>query len=242
MNTGWGKWLWGGLGWALGGPIGGIIGFALGSITEQPETQSGRSQTKQLSTPGDFGSALLVLCAALMKADNRLLKSELDFVKTFFTRQFGAEYTKERMLLFREILKQDIQLEPVCMQIRQHLNYSSRLEMQHLLFGLAAADNDVNDEEITLLKRIAELTGLSEEDSLSLKAMFVKDKNSLYKMLEIETSASDEEVKKAYRKMAMKFHPDKVHHLGPDFQKDAQEKFKKINTAYEEIKKIRGMK
>ena len=242
MNTGWGKWLWGGLGWALGGPIGGIIGFALGSITEHPETQSGRRPTKQLSTPGDFGSALLVLCAALMKADNRLLKSELDFVKTFFTRQFGAEYTKERMLLFREILKQDIQLEPVCLQIRQHLNYSSRLEMLHLLFGLAAADNDVNDDEINLLKRIAELTGLSEEDFLSLKAMFVKDKNSFYKMLEIEPSASDEEVKKAYRKMAMKFHPDKVHHLGPDFQKDAQEKFKKINTAYEEIKKIRGIK
>ena len=243
MSSGWGKWLWGGLGWALGGPIGGIIGFALGSITEQQqEPQFGSRPTKRLSTPGDFGSALLVLCAALMKADNQLLKSELDFVKTFFTRQFGVEYTKERMLLFREILKQDIQLEPVCIQIRQHLNYSSRLEMLHLLFGLAAADNEVNNDEVILLKRIAELLGLSEEDFLSLKAMFVKDKNSFFKILDLEPSASDEEVKKAYRKMAMKFHPDKVHHLGPDFQKDAQEKFKKINTAYEEIKKIRGMK
>ena len=122
------------------------------------------------------------------------------------------------------------------------LYYSSRLEMLHLLFGLAAADNDVNNDEVILLKRIAELLGLSEEDFLSLKAMFVKDKNSFFKILDLEPSASDEEVKKAYRKMAMKFHPDKVHHLGPDFQKDAQEKFKKINTAYEEIKKIRGMK
>jgi DnaJ like chaperone protein len=41
--------------------------------------------------------------------------------------------------------------------------------------------------------------------------------------------------------MAMKFHPDKVHHLGPEYQKDAQEKFRKINEAYEEIKKQRGM-
>ena len=107
---------------------------------------------------------------------------------------------------------------------------------------MAAADNEVNNDEVILLKRIAELLGLSEEDFLSLKAMFVKDKNSFFKILDLEPSASDEEVKKAYRKMAMKFHPDKVHHLGPDFQKDAQEKFKKINTAYEEIKKIRGMK
>lgn len=240
MNKGWGKWLWGGLGWALGGPIGGILGFALGAINEQQGTQISNSSANQ-SKPGDFGSALLVLCAALMKADNKLLKSELDFVKQFFTRQFGAEYTRERMLLFREILKQDIQLEPVCLQIRQHLNYSSRLEMLHLLFGLAAADSEVNDDELTLLNRIAQLTGLSGEDFTSLKAMFVKDKNSFYKMLEIDPAVSDEEVKKAYRRMAMKFHPDKVHHLGPDFQKDAQEKFRKINSAYEEIKKQRGM-
>lgn len=242
MDKGWGKWLWGGLGWALGGPIGGILGFALGAINEQQATTQGAGSGGQsVSTPGDFGSTLLILCAALMKADNKLLKSELEFVRQFFTRQFGEEYTKERMLLFREILKQDIQLEHVCLQIRQNLNYSSRLEMLHLLFGLAAADNDVNEDELTLLKRIAQFTGLSEEDFTSLKAMFVKDKNSFYKILEIDPGASDDEVKKSYRKMAMKFHPDKVHHLGPDFQNDAQEKFKKINTAYEEIKKQRGM-
>ena len=243
MNKGWEKWLWGGLGWALGGPIGGIVGFALGAINEN---QAGivvnkEASSRRSSTPGDFGSALLVLCAALMKADNKLLKSELDFVRQFFTRQFGAEYTRERMLLFREILKQEIPLEPVCLQVQQHLNYSSRLEMLHLLFGLAAADSDVNDDELNLLKRIAILTGLTTEDFLSLKAMFVKDKNSLYKMLEIEPSATDDEIKKAYRKMAMKYHPDKVHHLGPEFQKDAQDKFRKVNAAYEEIKKSRGM-
>lgn len=243
MAEKWSKWLWGGLGWALGGPIGGIIGFALGAITENQAVtvQGGSSSFGRLSTPGDFGTALLVLCAALMKADNKLLKSELDFVKQFFTRQFGAEYTRERMLLFREILKQDIQLEPVCMQIKQHLNYASRLEMMHLLFGLAAADNDVNDDEIILLKQIAAMTGLSEEDFISMKAMFVKDKDALYKILEIDPGIDNDEIKKAYRKMAMKYHPDKVHHLGPDFQKDAQEKFKKINAAYEEIKKQRGM-
>ena len=243
MNNGWGKWLWGGLGWALGGPIGGILGFALGSLNENQADvlQGDDTSSRRLSTPGDFGTALLVLCAALMKADNKLLKSELEFVKQFFTRQFGAEYTRERMLLFREMLKQDISLEPVCLQIKQHLNYSSRLEMLHLLFGLAAADNEVTDDELELLNKISSLIGLSTEDFISLKAMFVKDKNAFYKMMEIETTATDEEVKKAYRKMAMKYHPDKVHHLGPEFQKDAQEKFRKINTAYEEIKKQRGM-
>ena len=176
-----------------------------------------------------------------MKADNQLLKSELDYVKRFFTQQFGEESTKQRMLLFREILKQDIQLQPVCLQIRDHLDYSSRLEMMHLLFGLAAADGHVNEDELRLLKQIGDYTNISNADFTSMQAMFVKDKKAAYQILEIETTVSDEEVKKAYRKMAMKYHPDKVHHLGPEFQKDAQEKFRKINEAYETIKKERKM-
>lgn len=236
---GWQKWLWGGLGWAVGGPIGAIIGFALGTLTENENVQLYSAPANAASAPGDFGSALLVLCAALMKADNLLLKSELDYVKQFFIRQFGVESTRERMLLFREILKQDIPLQPVCVQIKQHIDYSSRLELMHLLFGLANADGHVNEQELHVLQQIADYTGILNADFVSMKAMFVKDKAAAYKILEIDEKVSDEEVKKAYRKMAMKFHPDKVHHLGPEFQKDAQEKFRKINEAYEVIKKDR---
>ncbi|MFM7729322.1 MAG: DnaJ domain-containing protein, partial [Flavobacteriales bacterium] len=160
--------------------------------------------------------------------------------KLFFTRTFGAEHTNQRMLLFRELLKQDIQIGAVCQQIRSHIDHSSRLEMMHLLFGLAASDGEISHEEEGVLERIAVLTGISGKDFLSLKAMFVKIRNAAYQILEITPEASDEEVKKAYRKMAMKYHPDKVHHLGTDYQADAQEKFRKINEAYEEIKKARG--
>lgn len=241
MKNTWAKWLWGGLGFAVGGPIGAILGFALGALNERQGLIATTQTPSQPATPGDFGAALLVLCAALMKADNQLLRSELDYVKLFFTRQFGVEHTKQRMLLFREIIKQDIQLEPVCLQIRQHINYSSRLELLHLLFGLAAADKAVHQSEVDVLSRIAHLSGVSAEDFNSIKAMFVKDRHAMYKILEVEESASDDEIKKAYRRMAMKYHPDKVHHLGPEFQKDAQEKFKKISEAYEEIKKNRGI-
>ncbi len=241
MVKGWQKWLWGGLGWAVGGPIGAIIGFALGSMTEGQGVQVYTAENNKVNTPGDFGSALLVLCAALMKADNQLLKSELDYVKQFFVRQFGVESTQQRMLLFREILKQDIPLEPVCVQIRQHIDYSSRLELMHLLFGLANADGNVNEQELNLLKQIGDYTDIETADFLSLQAMFVKDKKAAYQILEIDPTVNDEEVKKAYRKMAMKYHPDKVHHLGPEFQKDAQEKFRKINEAYEVVKKERGI-
>jgi len=236
----WSKWVWGGLGWALGGPVGGIIGFALGAIT-QNDGEPGIELNSRASQPGDFGAALLVLCAVVMKADNKLLKSELDYVKEFFTRQFGVEYTRQRMLLFKEILNQNINHHEVCLQIKANLNYASRLELMHLLFGLAKADGKIDDSEENIIQQIANDLGIKQPDYISLKAMFVKDKLAAYKILEIETTASDEEVKKAYRRMAIKYHPDKVHHLGPDFQKDANEKFKKISDAYEIIKTERAI-
>jgi DnaJ like chaperone protein len=234
----WNKWIAGALGWAMGGPIGGILGFALGAISDEA-TQTYKPGSAAL--PNDFSAALLVLCAAVMKADNRLMKTELEYVRKFFTQQFGAEHTKQRMLLLREILKQEIQLYEVCQQIRTHVDSSSKLQLLHLLFGVAAADGNVNKDEQGILQMIAAQIGVNERDYISLMSMFVKNGDAAYKILEIEKSASDDEVKKAYRRMAMKYHPDKVHHLGAEFQKDAQEKFKKINEAYEEIKKQRGM-
>jgi DnaJ like chaperone protein len=71
--------------------------------------------------------------------------------------------------------------------------------------------------------------------------MFVKDTDSAYKILEIEPNATNEEVKKAYKKMAVKYHPDKVSHLGEDVRKAAEEKFQNLNAAYNEIKKQRGI-
>jgi len=234
----WNKWIFGSLGWAIGGPIGGILGFALGSITE--ESQKTYKEGRPVLA-NDFSAVLLVLCAAVMKADQRVMRSELDFVKNYFFRQFGEAHTRERMQLFREILKQDIPLAQVCQQVRQHLDPASRLQLLHLLFGLASSDGAVGAPELTVLGQISSLIGIGQKDFESIKAMFIKDTESAYKILEIDRTATDEEVKKAYRKMAVKFHPDKVHHLGPEFQEDAQEKFKKINEAHEAIRKERGL-
>jgi DnaJ like chaperone protein len=237
----WNKLLWGGLGWAVGGPIGGIIGVVIGAVVDEASVEKVQG-TKGGTLPGDFGAALLVLCAAVMKSDNRLMKSELDFVKTFFIKQFGESQAKERMLLFREILKQNYSLQEVCGQIRYNLDYPSRLQLIHLLFGLAFSDNELHPDEIRMIAQIATFLEVEQKDYESMKAMFVKDTGSAYKILEIESNVSDEDVKKAYRLMAIKYHPDKVHHLGPDFQKDAHEKFKTINEAYEQIKKERNIK
>jgi DnaJ like chaperone protein len=121
------------------------------------------------------------------------------------------------------------------------MNYSTRLQLLHLLYGLSEADKRISRKELDIIERIASGMGISEKDKDSVKHMFIPKTDSAYKILEVDSSAPDEEVKKAYRKMAMKFHPDKVSHLGEDFQKFANEKFKKVNEAYNKIKKERNI-
>jgi len=241
----WTRWLWGGLGWAMFGPIGGIMGYALGTMSENVQGFHSGYQGYSGSVPtqaGDFGAAMLILFAAVMKADNELKKSELEYVKNFFIQQFNIQYAKDRIRLFREILKQDVPLKDVCLQIKTNMDHPSRLQMIHILFGLSQADGHVHPMEVKVIHTIAEDLGISRKDFDSIQAMFYNDTTAAYKILEIPPEASDSEVKKSYRKMAAKFHPDKVHHLGLEFQKMAEEKFKKLNDAYTQIKKERDIK
>ena len=232
------KWIGGGLGWAFGGPIGAIIGFAIGSIfSNSSESEQYIGSTSQQR---DFNVSLLVLSAAVMKADGSVKKSELDYVKRFFLANFGQERAEKYILMLREILKQDIQVFDVSQQVGQFMDYSSKLQLLHYLFGIASADGTTHENEIDVISNIAKYMGISSSDFQSIKAMFVQDVDSAYKILGIDPSATDDEVKKAYRDMAKKYHPDKVAYLGDDVRKSAEQKLQEVNEAYDKIKKQRG--
>jgi len=237
-RRGYAKWVGGGLGWVFGGPIGAILGVALGSMFDG----AGTAQSAYRGTPrGDFAMSLLVLSAAVMKADQRVLRSELDFVRAFFIRQFGEEEGNRLISMLQEILKQDINVQEVSMQVGRYTEYPVRLQLINYLFGIAAADGLYHPDEVDMISTIAGYMGVSSADFTSVKAMYVKSAGWAYDVLEITSNATNDEVKKAYREMAKKHHPDKVAHLGEDIKKSATEKFQKINAAYEEIKKQRGM-
>ena len=237
-----GKWLGGGLGFAMGGPIGGLLGFLVGSVIDSTTVQTSTyTAGTARTTQGDFGMSLLVLVAAVMKADGKIVKSELDYVKHFFVRQFGQESAKQALLMLKDILKQEIPVRDVCLQIKGNMDYSSRLQLLHLLFNVSLADTTIHTSEIQIIEKIATYLGVASGDFLSIKNMFIPETDSSYKILEIDPSSSNDEVKKAYRRMAMKYHPDKVSHLGEEFRKTADEKFKKVNEAYEKIKKERNI-
>lgn len=237
-----GKWLGGGLGFVMGGPIGGLLGFLVGSMIDSTTFHTSTYTTGAGSTTrGDFGMSLLVLVAAVMKADGKIVKSELDYVKEFFVRQFGQESARQALLMLKDIVKQEIPVRDVCLQIKGNMDYSSRLQLLHLLFNVSLADGVIHLSEIDIIEKISGYMGVASSDFISIKNMFIPETDSSYKILEIDTSSTNDEVKKAYRRMAMKYHPDKVSHLGEDFRKTADEKFKKVNEAYDKIKKERNM-
>ena len=234
------KLLWGGLGWVVAGPIGAILGYAYGSMNAEPKVENFGSSSRRGYSPktrhGDFVISVLVLLAKVMKADGKLLKSELDYVKNFLIQQFGVLQAKELMMVYKDILDQEYPLRDVCRQIQRSMDHPSRLELIHILYGLSASDGDVHEKEVQVIQAIANYLNINKNDYESIKATFAKDEGAPYRILEIDKTANEEEVKKAFRKMANKYHPDKVSHLGKEMQDLAEEKFKAVNDAYQQIK------
>lgn len=242
------KWLGAGLGFTLGGPIGSVIGFAVGSFVDGfskddilKEFQEAQSNTSRNTQSGDFEISLLILASIVIKADGKIDQRELNFVRSQFVGMYGKERANRAFKLFKGIIKKNISSHQVCVQIRQHMTHASRLQLIHFLFGIAKADEFVTEVEILEIKKIAGYLYINPNDFESIKAMFYNESDSAYKILEITKSATDDEVKKAYRKMAKKYHPDKLQGLGEEHLKGANEKFLNIQKAYEQIKKERGI-
>ena len=231
-----------GLGWAFGGPIGGLIGWWVGgSLDDASDKPPIFDQGQQQTRPGDFAVALLVLVAAVMKADGKVVKAELDYVKQFLIQSFGRQNAQEMLVLLKNLLEQDYYVYEVAGQINRHMKSAEKLQLMHVLFGISQADGHVHKAEVELIREIGQHLQMSTADMDAILAIVSKDHAAYYTVLEIDENATDQEVKKAYRNMAARFHPDKVHHLGPDFQKMADEKFKAINEAYQAIKQERGL-
>lgn len=272
-----GKIFGAGLGWILGGgPIGAIIGLAIGSAfdsggtaifkDEEKQTKGKKQQTQR----GDFSAALIVVSAAVMKADGKVLKSELEFVKKYFIKNFGTEVAKEKVKVLGEVIKQDIPIDDVCRQIKFHMRIAEKRLLVQYIFGIAASDGEIHQSELNMIQKIALGIGINSYEFNSMKAMFAQQFNThqrtynsynygnsrnnsrvrkssgpslhqCYDILGVSTSAGEDELKKAYRKLAIKYHPDKVAHLGAEHVKTAKDKFQKIQVAYDKIKDSRGM-
>lgn len=190
----------------------------------------------------DFPTQLLALSAYVMRSDGKVVKSELNFVKAFLQQQFGPNYNVEHLQTLKRFLDApSIPIQEICGDIRMRMQVEVRIQLLHYLFGIAQADGQVSDAEIKTLEFVAQLLQVPPLDFRSVQGMFKKNLGADYEVLGVEESASDDEIKKAYRKLAVRYHPDKVAQMGEEAQKGAKEKFQRVQEAYDNIKKARGL-
>ena len=262
-----GKWIGGVLGFMAFGPLGALAGIILGSFFEEGANMTGQSfgggpnydaqYTRRDPYAGERNSflfSMLVMASYIIRADGKIMHSEMEYVRQFLRRNFGeiAVSQGEEILLklFDQAKRMDQEnnmgfkntIRECGTQIAYNLSYEERLQLLAFLAEIAKSDGNVCAAEINALKEVAMAMGMSDrevESMLNLKGSSLDD---AYKVLEIEPTATDEEVRAAYRRMAVKHHPDKVASLGADIRKAANEKFQKINEAKERIYQSRGLK
>ena len=226
---------------------GAVLGFIIGTLIDNWNRSSGGFNTvfsneSDRVSPGDFEVNLLSLASLVIKADGNISQSELDYVRAYFVQAYGKERANATFRTFNEVIKnREISPQRIGLYLQQRTRYEVRLQILHFLFSIAQADGHVSDAELNQLFIISQCLKLSRRDFESIKAMFFKSADNAYKILEIDKSATDAEVKSAFRTMAKKYHPDKLQHMDEAYQKGAKEKFHKVQEAYETIQKERGL-
>jgi DnaJ like chaperone protein len=241
------RWIAAILGYFLFRLPGAIIGFLVGSFMDNLGSGSNarsifQDLSRQKVSPADFELNLLSLCSLVIKADGQVSQRELDYVRQYFLNTYGKEKANAIFRTFNEVIKKrEISAQRICTYLNQRTSYEVRLQLLHFLFAIAQSDGTISPPEIEKIREIAGYLRIGARDFGSIKAMFVKAADNAYKILEIEKSASDDEVKKAYRTMAKKYHPDRVNTENEAIKRGAEEKFKEVQKAYEQIQQQRGI-
>ena len=268
-----GKWIGGILGFMSGGALGALAGVALGALFDyglKAVNEGDEGRRKDFAGGGDawdddrrrqyyegqrnsFLFSLLVLASYIIKADGRVMHSEMEFVRSFLRRNFGEAAVEQgnaillrlfdeqkrmeasRRGAFRETIRQS------CVQIAANLDYAGRLQLLNFLVMIAQADGSVPRSEVDALKDVAHFMGVADADIASMLKLSGGTLDDAYAVLGVSPDATDDEVRAAYRKLALKHHPDRVAALGEDIRRAAEKKLQEINDAKERIYKARGM-
>ena len=204
-------------------------------------------------TRNGFLFSLLTLASYIIRADGKIMHSEMEAMRNFLRMNFGENAVQDGNAIMMKLFERQKQMEAqqpgsyrqtiieACQQLKSVLPPSQRLQLLSLLATVAKADGFVAPEEITALREVTQHLGLSEAELNSMLNLGATTLKEAYAVLEIDETATDEEVRAAYKRMAVKHHPDRVASLGEDVRLAAERKMREINEAKELIFKSRGM-
>lgn len=237
------------IGYLALGFAGSLLGFFLGWALDKLRSDKGggrgvfeREMLTADTSPEDFIVSAMILASSVVNADGRVSELELTYIRRFFVEQFGNKEGEDYLTMLERISLQEYDLASTGLRIRRSTGYEVRLQILYFLFGIADSNYEVSEAELKVLQAISIYLDIDRKDFLAIQSMYRKELNSFYKILEINPSSSDEELRQSYRHMAQKFHPDKLAHLGRGVESMAKDKFQRIRKAYEEICKVRGIR
>lgn len=251
-----GKWIGGFLGYMTLGPLGALAGYLIGTLIDNAIGSAGDAHTATAAqqTEGDRNSflfSMLVLASHVIRADGRIMHSEMEFMRQFLARTYGSAARQQGDQILRTLFDQQARMNPagwrqkiaaVCQQLRAQMPQAQRLQLLSLMVQLSKADGHADTTEIQALYELADWLGVDNAEVDQLANLGGGTLADAYKVLGVSPDASDDDVRKAYRQLALKYHPDRVATLGEDVKRQAEETFKRINEAKEKVWQSRGMK
>ncbi len=229
------KWLGAGLGFVVGGPMGSMIGYAAGEQIGKPAKKY--SNTANTS---EFETNLILLASALIKADGRVTREELDFVRSFFTDHFDPVHIEEKMAILHHCLERQYNTRKACDDLRISASMSTRVQILHFLFDIAIADTDLSQRERDTIFVIAGWLNINDIDFDRIRQSYIAEVKR-YNIFGLPHTATFEEIKAAYRRLVLEYHPDRNIDLPPAQQKALAAKFRQVQDAFEQIRAERGI-
>jgi DnaJ like chaperone protein len=193
---------------------------------------------------------MLVLSSYIIKADGKVMHSEMELVRNMLRQNFGEMACQQGDEILRKLFEQQKRVgesqfkhtvADCCRQIAMNMDYAQRLQLLNFLVMISKADGHIDATEVIAMKECAQWMQMPASEVDSMLGMGKNDLESAYQVLGVSPNASDDEVKRAYRRLALEHHPDKVATLGDDIRKAAEKKFQEINDAKDKIWKARGL-
>jgi len=261
-----GKWIGGYFGWSAAGPLGALLGFLLGALFDSIVDRTSAMGTDGFSSSADnndyqqaqrqegnrnsFLLSMLVLASYVIKADGKIMHSEMELVRQMLRQNFGEVAEQQGNDILKRLFEEQKQMgeyaykesiRKSCVQIAMHMDQSQRLQLLSFLVMIAQTDGRVDPAEVSALREVAQWMQLSPDNVDSMLHLKGDSLEDAYKVLGVSPDATDDELRKAYRRLALEHHPDRVAKLGDDVRRAAEKKFQEINAAKERIWKARGL-